>query len=447
MSESAIPKASGLPLLGVALKFGPQWARATRERLGDVFSFELPGGSGGVMVSHPDDVRVALGESKGVARAEFPPHMHAVLTPITGDGLIGRTGTAWSERRGLMNPSFRRQRLAELVPIMLEAIDREVGGLHERFVREGRAFDALPEMHALTLNVLIRSLLGTHLSARDSGRAAEAVDLTMKAVTFAPIEFGKQRLARRAAQAFEEVAMHIIRERRELPPEARPRDLLTAMIEMQDAHGAGLDDTSIRFELSGLFIGGKETSAVSLSWLLALLPRRPEVARQLTAEIDRVLGGRVPQAADLPELRYLEAVLQENLRMHPPVWLLFPRKATDDVVLGGHVVRRGTTVWVSPFATHYHPAIWEQPDEFLPERFAHEGAEGGARHPYAWLPFGSGPRVCVGTRFALMEMQLFVARLLQRYQVEWADDRPVAPKVVFNTCFPRRVPIRLVPRT
>jgi cytochrome P450 len=298
MNTSAIPKASGLPLLGVALKFGPEWVRATRERLGDVFSFKLPGGNGGVMVTHPDDVRLALAENKGVARSEFPP----------------------------------------------------------------------------------------------------------------------------------------------------PRDLLTMMIEMQDAHDGGLDDTSIRFELSGLFIAGKETSAVSLSWFLSLLPQRPDIARRLVEEIDRALGGREPQAADLPELRYLEAALQENLRAHPPVWLLFPRKATDDITVSGHGVQRGTTVWVSPFATHHHEAFWERPGEFEPERFAQAGAAGGARHPYAWIPFGGGPRVCIGTRFALMEMQLFVARLLQRYRIEWADARPVEPKVIFNTCFPRRVPIRLVPR-
>jgi cytochrome P450 len=249
MNESAIPKAPGLPLLGVALKFGPEWVRATRERLGDVFSFELPGGNGGVMVTHPDDVRLALVDNKGVTRAEFPPHMHSVLAPITGDGLIGRSGAAWTERRGMMQPSFRRQRLAELVPIMLGAIDQHLESFESRFVREGRPFDALPEMHALTLSILIRSLLGPHIDARDIARAREAVDLTMKAATFAPIEFGKQRLAHRAARAFEEVSMRIIQERRASPAEARPRDLLTAMIEMQDAHGGGLDDTSIRARL------------------------------------------------------------------------------------------------------------------------------------------------------------------------------------------------------
>jgi cytochrome P450 len=418
-----------------------------RERLGDVFSFELPGGNGGVMVTHPDDVRLALAESRGVARAEFPPHMRGVLTPITGDGLIGRTGTAWAERRGLMQPSFRRQRLAELVPLMLGAIDRQLESLEARFIRDGRPFDALPEMHALTLSILIRSLFGTRLDAKDLRRAGEAVDLTMKAVTFAPLEFGKQRLAWRAARAFEEVSLRIVRERRELPPEARPRDLLTDLLEMRDARGGGLDDSSIRFELSGLFIGGKETSAVSLSWLLALLPRRPDITHRLVEEMERVIGDREPRAEDLPELRYLEAVLQENLRANPPVWLLFPRKAAEDTLLGGHRVRRGTTVWVSPFATHHHEVFWERPDEFLPERFVQESGEKGSRHPYAWLPFGAGPRVCIGARFALMEMQLFVVRLLQRYRLEWADIKPVEPKVVFNTRFPRRVPLRLVPRT
>lgn len=189
MSPSSLPKAPGLPFLGVALKLGPPWARATRERLGDVFSFELPGGNGGVMVTYPEEVRLALVENKGVARAEFPPHMHGVLAPITGDGLIGRTGAAWAGRRGLMQPSFHRQRLADLVPIMLGAIDQQLASLKARFVRDGRPFDALPEMHALALGVLLR----------------------LKAVTFAPIEFGKQRLARRAARAFEETSCRAAR--------------------------------------------------------------------------------------------------------------------------------------------------------------------------------------------------------------------------------------------
>jgi cytochrome P450 len=222
-----------------------------------------------------------------------------------------------------------------------------------------------------------------------------------------------------------------------------PRDLLTAMLAMRDADGAALDDRSIRFEISGMFIGGKETTATALSWLLALLPRMPAVERRLVDEIDEVLAGRPPTADDLPRLRHVEATLQETMRCHPPVWVLFPRLATEDVILGGHAVARGTKVWISPYVTHHHPDVWPDPDAFAPERFLGDAAE--RRHPYAWLPFGGGPRLCIGSRFAMIEMQLAVVRLLQRWRVEAASGPPT-PRVVFNTRAPARVPIYLVPR-
>jgi cytochrome P450 len=228
-----------------------------------------------------------------------------------------------------------------------------------------------------------------------------------------------------------------------MPPEERPRDLLTALLEMRDAAGAGLTDQQLRFELIGLLTGGKETTATTLSWLLALLPEMPEVERKLVDEIDSVLGGRAPEAEDLPRLRFVRMVLSETMRRYPPVWLLFPREAREDVRFGAHVVPKGTRIWVSPYVTHHHPAAFDRPEEFVPERFASEGEDPPPKLRHVWLPFGGGPRMCIGYRFAMWEMQIAVARLLARYRVRRVPGRSIEHRVIFNTYLPKEVPIEL----
>jgi cytochrome P450 len=433
MNES-IPKVRGLPFLGVALQFGPRWAREMQRRHGDVFALELPGSNGGVMVVHPDDVRAALTDKKDEITRQALPTGN-LLARATGDGIITRRGEEWVERREMMQPSFRRQRMNELAPIMLTEIDRLLDSLDRRFVRDGRAFDAQPEMNTLTLGVLIRALFSTSASEHDFETARNAVELTMRSLSFSPFVLGKRRMYERGSLAFEEVSARLLLRRRQTPPEERPRDLLSAMLEMRDGEGQHLADTSIRFELTGLLIAGKETSAITLSWLLGLLESHPDVKRRLVEEVDSVLADRVPTAEDLPALR-----------RHTPVWILFPREAASDVTLGGHAIAKGTRIWVSPYATHHHPDFWERADEFDPERFAGDNEDAPVPHRYAYLPFGRGPRLCLGNRFAMMEMTLFVARLLQRYDVRWAGRRPLASKVIFNTFLPKEVPIRLVPR-
>jgi cytochrome P450 len=443
-----VPRAPGLPLLGVALRFGPAWALETQRRLGDVFSLELPRKNGGVLVAHPDDVRAALIDKEGIVRPGFPEDPGNLLARATGDGIIARGGTRWVERRAMMQPSFRKKRLAAIVPLMRGAIDRHLDELDRRYARDHRAFDAHPEMHRLSLRVLVRSLFSTSAEARDIEIAGEAVDRMMQALSFDPLPLGKRRLLALAERGFDHIAERLVAVRRRTPPEDRPQDLLSAMLEMRDAAGAGLSDRQLRFELIGLLTGGKETSAITLSWLLALLTERPEVERKLVAELDEVLEGRAPEAEDLGRLRYMRMVLFETMRRYPPVWILFPRETYEEVRFGAHRVSKGTRIWVSPYVTHHHPSVWDRPEEFSPERFASEDDDDAPerRHPSAYLPFGGGPRMCIGHRFAMWEMQLAVARLLGRYRVRRAGRGAITPKVIFNTYMPRQVPIELLPR-
>lgn len=446
-THDPIPRAPGLPLLGVALKFGPMWALETQRRLGDVFSLDLPGGNGGVLVAHPDDVRRALVDKDDVVRPGFPDDPHNLLSRATGDGLIARGGERWVERRNMMQPSFRRQRLAALVPLMCGEIDRQLDELDRRYVRPRLAFDAQPAMHRLSVGVLFQSLFSTSAAAGDIEIAGEAVDGMMRAVSFGPLPLFKKRLLERAERGFDHTARRLVAARRRVPPEERPRDLLSAMLEMRDPAGNALSDDQLRFELIGLLTGGKETTATTLSWLLALLHEMPEIERGLVEEIDSVLGGRAPEAEDLPRLRYTRMVLSEVMRRYPPVWILFPREAREDVRFGAHLVPKGTRIWVSPYVTHHHPEAWDKPEAFAPERFASDGEDPPPKVRQVWLPFGSGPRMCIGYRFAMWEMQLAVARLLGRYRVRWAGGPSVEHRIIFNTYLPKKVPIELVPRT
>jgi len=445
-THDTIPKAPGLPLLGVALRFGPAWALATQRALGDVFALDLPGGNGGVLVAHPEAVRTALVDKEGVVRPPFPDDPENLLSRATGDGIIARGGEPWATRRGMMQPSFRRQRLAALVPIMRAEIDRSIDAIDRRYVRAGRAFDAQPEMHRLVIGVLMRSLFSTSADAQDIAIAGEAVERMMRAVSFGPLPLGKRRLLSLAERGFDHVTGRLVAARRQTPPEERPQDLLSALLEMRDDKGAGLSDRQIHFELVGLLTAGKETSAITLSWLLALLPEMPAVERRIVDEIDSVLAGRAPEAEDLSRLRYTRMVLSETMRRYPPVWILFPREAREDVRFGEHRVAKGTRIWVSPYVTHHHPEFWDEPESFAPERFAEGEEEPERKHRNAYLPFGGGARMCIGHRFAMWEMQLTVVRLLARYRVRRAGRRTIEPRVIFNSYLPTRVPVELAPR-
>jgi cytochrome P450 len=209
-------------------------------------------------------------------------------------------------------------------------------------------------------------------------------------------------------------------------PEAEPKDLLARLISARDAEtGGGMTAKEVRDQVVTIFMAGHETTAQALSWTFYLLSQHPDVERKLHDELATVLAGHTPRYEDLGELRYTRMVIEESMRLFPPAHIMGRQPVSDDEVLG-HRIPAGSTVLILPWLLHRKPALWENPDCFDPERFAPERT---ARRPrFAYLPFGAGPRICIGAAFAMAEAMIILATIAQRYRLPLKPGFPVEPQ-------------------
>jgi len=219
----------------------------------------------------------------------------------------------------------------------------------------------------------------------------------------------------------------IISERREKDDDSG--DLLSMLLQARDDDGRGMTDEQLRDEVMTLFLAGHETTALMLSWTFYLLARNPDVETRLQAELQTVLAGREPSTSDLPSLRYAEAVIKESLRLYPPAWA-FGRQASADCQIGGYRVPKGRQVFFFPWVIHRDPRYFPDPQEFRPERWLGENIRELPK--YAYLPFGGGPRVCIGNAFAMMEGTLVLAAIARQYRMKLAPDQDISPWPVFT---------------
>jgi cytochrome P450 len=233
------------------------------------------------------------------------------------------------------------------------------------------------------------------------------------------------RKKQRASIALNEIVYGFIRERRAANSDAG--DLLSMLLFAKDEAGQSMTDRQLHDEVMTIFIAGHETTAVTLAWIFVELARHPEVETRLHAELDSILNGRPATLSDLANLPYTELIVKETLRLYPPAWLLL-RSAKTDLVLGNFRVPRGNQIWISPHALHRNPRFYAEPNQFQPERF---GADTGGQNledrlsKFAYIPFGGGPRICIGNQFALLEARLLLATIAQHYRLAFTTNNPV----------------------
>ena len=196
-----------------------------------------------------------------------------------------------------------------------------------------------------------------------------------------------------------------------------------------------MSDAHLRDEVMTVFLAGQETTAIALGWTWYLLSRHEAVRQRLHTEIDAVLGGRTPTVADLPRLGYVERVVKESMRLYPPAWVI-SRCAIEDDIIGGYRIPAGSIVLVSPYVTHRHPRFWTNPEEFDPDRF--QAARQAGRPPFVYLPFGGGPRQCIGNSFAMMELVPVVTSIAQRCELDLPPGDPVgtSPSITLRPATP-----------
>jgi cytochrome P450 len=383
--------------------------------------------------ARPCDIRHILHENH---RNYWKGVVFAKLKRIGGEGLVFSDGDLWRRQRQLVQPAFHRDRIAAMTSMMTDT----TAALLDRWrvvAAAGQPVDVAAEMSRLTLGIVARALFGTALGEdEDDFRSAVSGGMEYSnhlvnhffALPLA-IPTRANRRGRHAIARLDAIVWKIIGERRR---DVRDRgDLLSMLINARDAEtNETMTDRQLRDEVVTFLVAGHETTAVALAWTWHLVAQHAAVERRLQAEVDTVLdGGRVPTLADLAELRYTRMVIEESMRLYPPVWGTM-RQAYDDDVVGGQLVRKDETVTVSPWLTHRHPDLWERPEEFDPERFTADRS--AARPDYAYFPFGGGPRRCIGNQFAMMEAQLILAMTVQAFRLQAVPGHSVEPDPILT---------------
>jgi cytochrome P450 len=371
-------------------------------------------------LSHPDHIQHVLQSNSANYRKGRD---YSILRLSLGDGLLNSEGARWQRQRKMTQPAFQSQQVAAFTRIMAE----QTASLLSRwdfFASEGRVFDVVPELMGLTLSIVSQALFTANLESDTAAiqdmlavgreysvnRAWSVIRLPLAVPT------PRNRKYRRSIGDFHAIIDRLIAERRSAP--VRPADLLTILMEARDEDGASMSNRQLRDEISTLLTAGHETTTLVLAWACLLIAARPEVAERIAAEI-AFLNGNAPSYEELSKLRYTRTVVEEVMRLYPPVWVI-SRTAVQADSIGDHRIAAGSEILIFPYITHRHPKWWTEPECFCPERFALENSS--SRPRFAYLPFGAGPRTCVGLNFAITEILVVLIMVLQRFRVELAID-------------------------
>lgn len=349
----------------------------------------------------------------------------------TGNGLFVSEGDVWLRQRRLAQPAFHRQRIVSFARIMTDSTGAMLESwqpLAERNV----TVDVGAEMLRLTLGIVGKALFSRDLSneADTVSKSFEVIrkhttNRVMSVIKF-PANFPtpQNRRFRQALANADRIVYGLIAERRRAKGDFN--DLLSHLMAARDEEtGEGLSDQELRDQALTIIGAGYETTTQALAWTWYLLAKHPEIENKLRAEISNTLGGRTPTFEDLPNLRYTLMVFQEAMRLYPPAWAI-SRAAIKPDEIGGYRIPANSEILLLPYITQRHPKYWEKPEEFFPEHFSPEKV--AARPHFAYFPFGGGPRQCIGNNFALMEAQLIIAMVVQKYRLQLADEREIEPE-------------------
>lgn len=423
-----MPGPRGLPLLGVMPEMVGDMLGLfmnTARDYGGLAQFKLLNKTY-ILAAHPDYVKYILQDNyKNYIRGRSVETGRVLL----GNGLPLIDGDFWLRERRMLQPAFHRERLGKLADRVTSVIDTFISEWQAK-AKANQVLDLDEEMMRLTLTVIIKSMFSAQMDDKipalsHAFNVASRFMLWRSQQMWSPplyVPVPRNVEYNRALKVLNETIYPLIAEARRSPKD----DLLGMMLEMRDADtGESLSDRQARDEVVTIFFAGHETTAATLAWAFYLLSQHPAVEERIRLEIMSVLDGRAPTFADLPRLTYMQQFLNEVLRLYPAAYLFAREALVDDVIDGYHIPAR-TMIFISPFVSHRNPTYWPDPEQFDPERFAHEQAAGRPRHVY--FPFGQGPHVCIGNNFAMMEMQLILAMTLQRFRVSLVPGHPIALK-------------------
>lgn len=422
MSHAPLPPGPGPTLSLDAIRAEPlAFLSDLRARHGDIVHYGSEGWAA-ILLTHPDHVRHVLVDNVRNYRKEGTPDLR-MLKPMLGDGLLTSDGEVWRAQRHLLAPLFRRNMVERFGPLIADAAVAQRNAWAERV---GAPIEVCGELSELTLRI-VASALFSHDADDDAGRFGAAVEILNEAMGgLEPAGAASGFRFAGALAVIHDLVESAMRDHRQSPGAAL--DALSLMLAARAADGTpAMSDQQLLDQSVTLLLAGHETTAKALTWTLHMLAEHEEVAARMYDEIDTVLGGRPATVADLPALPWCAAVLAESMRLYTPIWIV-SRIAIDDDEIGGYHIAAGTLVPISPWLVHRHEDYWPDPERFDPTRFMPPAP--AAHHPCQFLPFGAGVRHCIGRHFALIEMQLVLATLLQGWRMQPVAGAPVVAEAL-----------------
>ncbi|MFY0545153.1 cytochrome P450 [Brevibacillus sp. H7] len=443
-----IPGPKGLPVSGNLLAFRRDplgFLQEAASEHGDIVHFRFGPTRHIYLLTNPEHIKEVLvvkhehfRKAKGLQVAKV----------VVGEGILTSEGKKHLRQRRLMQPAFHRERIAAYGQTM---VDLTLAMIEQW--RDGEEIDVHDEMMKVTLAIITKTMFGKGLKegvdkigqAIEVGlhyvstKASSFIDIPLSVPTRSNLKF------REAAETLDKAIYAIIDERRRTGNTERT-DLLGMLLAARDEDdGTGMTDKQVRDEVMTIFLAGHETTANTMSWIWYLLATHPEAEKKLQSELDEVLGGRTPTVEDIPRLAYVNQIISEAMRLYPAAWAI-SREVVDEVDIGGQTFHPGETLMMSQYVMHRNPKYYDNPDQFLPERFAGDLLK---RIPsFAYFPFGGGPRICIGNNFARMEAALLLAAIAQRCRLPLANpERPVEPEPLVTLRPKNGLPVRVEKRS
>jgi cytochrome P450 len=394
-----------------------QFFQGIASQYGDLVCYR-PAPEPAYLLNHPDYIRhVLVDNNRNYSKATSS---NQVFKMVIGEGLLNSEGETWRSQRRMMQPAFHHTRIEKLDTMVVEAAQAMLNGWQRAF-DANQPIDIAREMAALTLTITTRALFGVDLG----DEVREVGEIINRAASFLEKPSNPQLI--QSAKEFGAIVERIIQQRKQDFKDGG--DLLSSMILARDEKtGAAMDDEQLRNQVMTLMLAGYETTANNLTWTWYLLSQNLWAVDRLRSEVRDVLKGRLPRNSDLDLMPYSGMVLDESLRLFPPAWTL-GRRALEDDEIGGYHIPANSVIAICIYTMHRHPGFWDRPEVFDPERFTEENIKG--RTKYAYIPFGAGPRQCIGNNFGLMEAALIIACVLQRFELHLMPGVDIKPQALF----------------
>lgn len=398
------------------------------KQYGEIISLTLPFNRL-VIAAKPEYAKYVLVDNNKNYRKSLAYDM---LRLLLGNGLLTSEGEFWKKQRRLIQPSFHKQKLAELTAMMVRRATAEADK-YEKMAATGEYFDIANDMTGLTLDIISEAIFSNgigdkaDLIARQitllNQYATDKLNQPIRLPALFPTPANVKE--RKAVKILDDVIYSIINQRRK--EGVSKNDLLSMLLDARDADtGEAMDNAQLRDEVMTIFIAGNETTANAMAWTLYLLSQNREAEEKMIAEIDSKLDSGIELTFEnVMQFQYVRMVIDESMRLFPPAWVVGRRNNTDDEI-GGYRIIKGTNVLIPIMYFHRSEKYWDEPLKFKPERFAPEKKVNIDR--YVYFPFGGGPRLCIGNNFAIMEMQIILIQLYRRYKFRLQPGFEVVPE-------------------